>query len=149
MAEQNLKQHEADALIAMEKRRLDATRHDFGGNVSKLSVDLQSLDGREAFVLDLWKGSLSIGKRKHQVRGHKTIILVRLDLGGAPHRNPDGVAVPCPHVHRYREGWGNKWAEPIDPAVFTDPADATRTLAEFLAYCRVTEPPIIEMGMLP
>ena len=37
--------------------------------------------------------------------------LLRLDFGSA-HRNPDGSYLDCPHLHRFREGAGDRWAEP-------------------------------------
>ena len=53
MADTNLTQAEANALIALEKRRVDTTEWnypDFGGRVT---VPLVSVDGRESFLLDL------------------------------------------------------------------------------------------------
>ena len=35
---------------------------------------------------------------------------MRLDLDGPPHRNPDEAEIPCPHLHIYSEGFGDKWA---------------------------------------
>jgi hypothetical protein len=37
---------------------------------------------------------------------------MRLDLDGPPHRNPDDEEIPWPHLHVYREGYGDKWASP-------------------------------------
>jgi hypothetical protein len=36
------------------------------------------------------------------------VVLVRLDLGGAPHRNPFDEEIGVPHLHLYREGFGDK-----------------------------------------
>ena len=46
----------------------------------------------------------------------------------------------------YREGFGDKWAYPIPP-VFSDTNDLYTTLGEFMQYCNVTRPPIIERGL--
>jgi hypothetical protein len=49
MADLNLTQTEADALIAMEKHRVDDDRHDFPMGGESLVLPLQSLDRREHF----------------------------------------------------------------------------------------------------
>ncbi|HEY7442131.1 MAG TPA: hypothetical protein VH701_06920 [Vicinamibacterales bacterium] len=55
MADINLTQEDADALVAMEKHKADDTVYEYG----------------------------------------------------APHRNPDDEEIPCPHLHLYREGYGD------------------------------------------
>lgn len=40
-----------------------ATPPEFRGNVTKLSVDLQSVDGREAFVLDFREAGFDVPER--------------------------------------------------------------------------------------
>ncbi|KJU85379.1 prophage protein [Candidatus Magnetobacterium bavaricum] len=42
----------------------------------------------------------------------RKIILLRLCFGGHPHRNPDDTEISSPHLHRYREGYADKWAYP-------------------------------------
>jgi hypothetical protein len=63
-----------------------------------------------------------VSKCTYQERYAVIEILLRLDIDGPPHQNPDGVDVPCPHLHVYREGYGAKWAMPL-PADFTNPSD--------------------------
>lgn len=75
------------------------------------------------------------------------MVLVRLDLGGAPHRNPDDEEIPAPHLHVYREGYGHKWAIPVPPDRFRSPDDVWVTLEDFLRFCNVTRPPQIERGL--
>ena len=67
-------------------------------------------------------------------------------LGGPPHRNPDGEEIGTPHIHVYREGYGDKWALPL-PADFRSVADLGTTLDDFLRYCNVTRPPRIQKGL--
>jgi hypothetical protein len=86
-------------------------------------------------------------KVKMQNRGRQVVVLVRLDLGGAPHRNPDGEDIPVPHLHVYREGFGDKWAVAVPADQFTATSDVWRTLDEFLRFCNVTQPPHIERGL--
>ena len=71
------------------------------------------------------------------------MVLVRLDLGGPPHRNPDGEEIGTPHIHVYREGYGDKWAFPVLGNRFRALADAWTTLEDFFRYCNVTRPPLV------
>lgn len=82
-----------------------------------------------------------------QNRGRQVVVLVRLDLGGAPHRNPDDTEVPAPHLHIYREGYGDKWAIAVPAEHFRDTGDRWATLEDFLRYCNVTQPPRIDRGL--
>lgn len=147
MAEINLTQAEAEALIAMEKHRTSEARSDFPMGGEALSLPLESADRREQFVLDLSRGRIDLGKVKMQTRGRQVVALVRLDLGGAPHRNPDDAEIPAPHLHVYREGYGDKWAIPVPAAHFRDPRDVWTTFEDFLCYCNITRPPHIERGL--
>ena len=38
-------------------------------------------------------------KGRYQNRARNVVVLLRLDFGGAPPRNPDGSELPCPHLH--------------------------------------------------
>lgn len=147
MAEIVLTQTEADALIAMEKHRADDKRYDFPMGGESVSIQLLSADRRENFMLDLSRGRIDFLKVKMQNRGRQVVVLVRLDLGGAPHRNPDDEEIPTPHLHIYREGYGDKWAIPIPAEQFRDLDDIWITMEDFLQYCNVTKPPYIEKGL--
>jgi hypothetical protein len=147
MAEMNLTQAEADALIAMEKHRANEERSDFPMGGQSVVLPLQSPDRREQFLLDLSRGRIDMLKVKMQNRGRQVIVLVRLDLGGAPHRNPDDEEIASPHLHVYREGYGDKWAIPVPPDRFRNVADVWTTLEDFLRFCNVTQPPHIERGL--
>ncbi len=145
-SEAQLSQAEADELIALHK--VGRGRYDFV-KTDKLRVPLQSVDGRETFTLDLWRSGRIVLKRTHQLRGRRSIGLVRLDLAGPPHKNspPGEERVPCPHLHIYREGFGLQWAFPVDPADFRDLKDPVATLADFLGFCQVVDPPDIQIGL--
>lgn len=147
MADMKLTQAEADALIAMEKHRATEDRSDFPMGGQSLVLPLQSADKREQFILDLSRGRIDLLKVTMQNRGRHVVVLVRLDLGGAPHRNPDGEEVPTPHLHIYREGYGDKWAVPIPVDRFRDVNDVWTTLEDFLQFCNITQPPHIDRGL--
>lgn len=146
MPDIHLTQSEADALIAVEKHRLDEEHYNYptGGS---LVVPLQSADKREQFFLDIRHGRIDLLKGKYQTRARQVVALVRLDFGGAPHRNPDGEEIGSTHLHIYREGYGDKWALPIPLADFPRIGDLWGTLDDFLRYCRVTVPPHIDRGL--
>jgi hypothetical protein len=143
----NLTQAEAEALLAMEKRRVDDHAHNYPGLGGDIRIPLTSHDKRENFFLDISRGTISLSKGKYQNRARHVVILARLDFGGAAHRNPDDQEISCPHLHLYREGYGAKWAFPLPAESFTSPEDLWQTLIDFMRYCHIIEPPIIIRGL--
>lgn len=103
MPEINLPQTEADLLIAMEKVLVDKELYDYPGLGGQISIPLMSKNKRENFVLDISRGRIDLSKGTYQNRARQIVILVRLDFGGRPHRNPDDQEVSSPHLHIYRE----------------------------------------------
>ena len=148
MADISLTQAEADALIAMEKHCVTDDRTDFPMGGESVVLPLQSADRREQFLLDLSRGRINLKKVKMQTRGRQIIVLVRLDLGGAPHRNPDGEEIPVPHLHVYREGYGDKWAMPVPTDQFLAVPDVWMTFEDFMRFCNITRPPNVKQELL-
>ena len=136
-------QGEADALLKMAKYRCDDLRHQFPISGGSLRVLLRSKESHEHFGLDISRSRIEMRKNTFQKRARKNTVLVRLDLGGSPHRNPDGVEILCPHIHLYREGYGDKWAYEL-PKEFSDLTNIRKTLEEFFEYCNIVEEPYIE-----
>lgn len=147
MSDFNLTQAEADALFALEKRRIDETIWTFPGLAASLSIPLASTDGRENFTLDLRRGRIDLGKGTYQNRGRQVIVLARLDFGGQPHRNPDGAEIGSPHLHLYREGYGDKWAFQLPPQLAAEANHPWRLFEAFLKFCNVVEAPTFERGL--
>ena len=143
----DLPQAEADALLAMAKRRKEKVAYRLPPHRGKLVVPLEDLDGREAFLFDIARGGISLERRTYQTRARQIVILARLDYG-PPHRNPDGEEIGSPHLHLYREGFADKWASPVPAAHFPNIADPWRTLFDFLTFCNVVELPEIERDLL-
>ncbi|MCS1412283.1 MAG: hypothetical protein M2R45_05489 [Verrucomicrobia subdivision 3 bacterium] len=108
MANTLLTQAEADALFALDKRRVDDKPWDYTGLGGAITIPLLSTNGREPFFLDLRRGRVKLAKGTYQNRARDVVILARLDFGGTPHRNPDGEEIASPHLHVYREGFGDK-----------------------------------------
>ena len=143
----DLTQSEADNLRLMEKRRSDDTQWDYPGMGGGLSIPLTSLDGREQFILDVRKGRANLSKGSYQNRARRVVVLVRLCFGGMPHENPDGVTVGSPHLHLFREGYGDKWAYPLSGDDFVDVNDQWQTFQDFMRFCKIVEPPNVRPGL--
>jgi hypothetical protein len=127
MADINLTQEEADNLMAMEKRAADEKDWRFPPPGERVAIPLTSLDRRESFVLDAARAQIKLAKATYQNRERAVIVLMRLDLDGSPHRNADGEEIPCPHLHIYREGYGDKWAIPAPLATYPNTPDLFST----------------------
>jgi hypothetical protein len=137
-----ISQAEADYLIKMEKIKVDDQSYQFPQMKGKLIIPLLSRDGRNKFMLDINISRLTI-KATYQNRSRITIILVRLDLTSGKHTNPDGQVIEGSHMHLYKEGYADKWAIPV-PKHFSDMTDFHLTLEEFMGYCNIVDPPLIQ-----
>lgn len=104
-------------------------------------------DRREQFLLDLRRGRIDLAKGTYQNRARQVVVLARLDFGGAPHQNPDGGEIASPHLHLYREGYGDKWALPAPGDRFVNLSDPWQMLEDFMRFCNIVEPPIIRRGL--
>ena len=147
MAAGDLPQADADALLAMEKQRVNDSVRKFPDRGGVLVIPLTSVDLRENFLLDVRRGRVDIAKVTYQNRARSVVVLARLDLAGAPHRNPDLTEIATPHLHLYREGFGDKWAFPVVAADFPHPSDPWATLHDFMRYCKIVAPPKIQPGI--
>jgi len=117
-----LTQTEADALVAMEKT-FERRRTITIPPSTDQTHELIGSDQRERFLFDIWRGTFRISKVRYQTRGRRVIVLIRLDIDGAPHTNPDGTKIDGAHLHIYREGFEDKWAYPIEPTEFSNVID--------------------------
>lgn len=143
MPDINLTQSEAEELMDMEKIRTDDQQYVYPTPGNSICVPLTSVDERENFLLDASRGRIDLAKVKYQNRSRQIVVLVRLDLGGSPHRNPDGEEVSVPHLHLYQEGFGDKWAIAVPADNFSNPSDIFRAMDDFMSYCNITQPPFI------
>jgi hypothetical protein len=137
-----LTQQEADALFALEKHYMGEEQFDFPSFGGSLRVPLFSAGKKEEFMLDITRSHIELQKNTLQTRARKTIILARIDIGGPPHRNPNGEEIQCPHLHLYKQGFNDKWAVPL-PEIFSNPSDGLQTLTEFMDFCTIVTKPII------
>ncbi len=140
----SLTQQEADFLIRLQKKFESDDLLILGNTSLNYERTLVSLDGREKFSLDVWRGSLNLKKYKLQNRTRSVEILVRVDIHGAPHKNPDGMIIPCPHIHIYREKYGDKWAYPLSNYKFRDPDNIIVTFEDFAKICNIVKYPDVQ-----
>ena len=140
-----LSQSEAETLLFMEKCRIDDATYTFPGLGESLKILLKSKNQFEEFVLDINRGRIALRKNTFQIRTKQIYVLARIDIAGAPHRNPDGKEIACPHIHIYRQGADDKWAEPLPPK-FSDPENAWQVLEDFMDFCNISKKPIIYRG---
>ncbi len=125
-----LTQSEADALIRMKKNFSQPRTISVPAGKDE-TYELIGEDKKEHFLLDLWRATLRLSKVKYQTRGRKTIVLVRVDVDGSPHTNPDGKTIGGSHIHLYREGYEDKWAYPLNPKDFSRPGEIRQTFEDF------------------
>ena len=85
MADLEITQSEAEALIAMEKHPFSDERYEFPLGGRFVVIPLQSADKREQFLLDISRGRIDLGRGKYQDRARQVVVLIRLDVGGTPH----------------------------------------------------------------
>ena len=138
-----LTQNEADGLISIPKRFISSNPISIPPGEDE-SHELTSYDNREKFLLDVWRGTIRLSKVKLQTRTQTIYVLVRLDIDGSPHTNPDGQKIGGTHLHLYKEGYGDKWARAVDPKEFQNLSSIKQAFEDFLRYCNITESPAFQ-----
>jgi hypothetical protein len=147
MADMHLTQAEANALIAMEKHRVNSDSWEYPSFGGSIRIPLSSADKREDFYFDIRRGKIDLLKGTYQNRARNVVVLVRLDFGGQPHRNPDEEEIASPHLHLFREGYGDKWAMSVPANDFPRMSDLSQTLNDFMRFCNIVQPPFIQRGL--
>ncbi|MXW32187.1 MAG: hypothetical protein F4Z62_03645 [Rhodothermaceae bacterium] len=128
-----LSQDRADSLIMMPKRPANNQICDYPSGGSRVNIPLVSLDKTESFFLDISTSRVNFAKRKYQNRV-ETIVLVRLEINGTWHRNPDGTMVGPSHIHVYREGYGARWTFEVPNNEFMYVNNPRKTFLDFMDY---------------
>ena len=148
MADTFLTQHEGDTLFGMKKIVKNQKLLRMPASGGALDIRLQSKNRKEDFVLNYTQHAINLSKRNHHLRARSIIGLVRLDLDGPPHKNPDGQEIGPRHVHLYRENFGLKWAYDIPNDKFSNLENDIQTLKDFMAYCNVISMPELQKTLL-
>lgn len=97
----SITQKEADYLFGLKKIRDTDKTFNFPFSGDKIILPFTSSDRKEKFLFDISRGSIKITKATYQKRGRKSIVLRRLDVDGAPHRNPESEIVPLGFLEPY------------------------------------------------
>lgn len=135
-----LSQKEADSLIEILKEIRDQGQvFTFPQPGEYKKIEVVSTDGKHVFIVDVnRKGSVNIYKKcTIQSRYQKDVPLLRLDINGPDHTNPDGETICGSHLHIYREGYGDKYAFPVPPSI-PNTDDLIQALIDFLKYFKTT-----------
>jgi len=135
----DISQSVANFLIKL--RKVPVAKNDYrfpNQQYCKLNIPLKSEDGRHNFMLDINRNKINLSKVTYQNRTRTNVVLVRLDLNGAPHRNPDGNEISGNHIHIYKEGFNDKIAEEL-PKEFENIKnnDIKQFLKTFMQYCNI------------
>lgn len=147
----------------MPKRLTKSEAINFANAGESMTLALESMDRRTAFLLDInRKGRIKLSRCTLQERYRTVDILARLDLGGSKHTNPKIDTPPLdilkkhngrtfevdePHFHIYVEGYDARWAIPAAEAGFNQTTDLVLALRDFLTHCGVQEVPTIQYPM--
>ena len=143
-----LAQEVADYLIDLEKKIINTTTITFPTTNDITTLEAISIDEKEKFLLDInRKGTFKLTRCTYQTRYRVENILVRLDIDTKPHRNPDNKKISPTHIHIYKEGYGLRWAYPLEEFknyTFTNTKDFFQTFSEFCGFCNVKKLPFIQ-----
>ncbi|MDP3465474.1 MAG: hypothetical protein Q8R86_06855 [Sulfuricurvum sp.] len=129
-----------------------------------LTIELLPLNEHyenEIFNLDINRKYLALSKRTFQTRVQQTIVLRRLDFY-AGHRNPTISFVPKnigsdilelmkkyenikfekeTHIHFYIDGYGERWAFPVNEFSLFSSTSLYEQAKEFCKYCNIKDIP--------
>ena len=112
----------------------------FPAPTEQLIIEAESNDNnRDKFKFYInRKGKYNLKKCTYMSRYKNTHDLLRIDIEGPAHDNPDGSTVECPHIHIYREGYNLAWAYPLQKIINTDSENLLQVLIDFFEYNKVT-----------
>ena len=113
------------------------------------------------YLFDVNRGRMELKKVTLQNRMQKTIILLRLDVGGPPHSNPpiheqeSGEVLYGTHMHVYSEEFGDSMAYKLNHPILKkinpkfdfnkfNTEDHIELYKSFLEFCRVENSPVIQ-----
>ena len=145
--ELELTQAQADALLRVGKIFLDKSSI-VVNRPFNFRRDLQSVANQEdKFYLNVSQTSIEFSKYSTTTRFF-SIPLARACISeDAIHENPDGEMIRGPHIHIYKEGYNDCFAEPLEKHGFTT-TEIANFLDEFLKYCFIEKIDIVDQRIL-
>jgi hypothetical protein len=136
-----LEQDDVDYLLGLIKE-LSINSINFPNPGEHIELPIQSIATKDKFIIDVnRKGTINIKKCTFQTRYQKSVVLLRIDIEGSPHTNPDGQSIQCPHLHIFREGYGTSWAFPLSKYIPTKVDDLIQVLIDYLKYNNINNVP--------
>lgn len=141
--EPDLSQDMADFLIDTPKIPLDPDiKVPFFPGVNA-EIDFKGTVTDERFRVIVQRSGINPRHAKYELMAGRSLVLLRFEIEGPPHFNPgEDEPVLCPHLHRFREGYGDRWAEPA-MGLFGDSENLLACLHGFLRYCNAVQVPPI------
>lgn len=92
------------------------------------------------FILSIYRGNIEPERFSINLRFRDTNdCLLRLDINGGPHTNPDGTITPTNHIHVYENSYNPKcsYAYPISIDDFPNIKNLYYTTESFLTYTNI------------
>jgi hypothetical protein len=136
-------QKEFEILLAYKKRFKEDEQIDL--YLPEWQREIVSVESTDTFILNYRRGTINFEKYTFNNR-NPVIVLLRFDSLGR-HTNPDsdGRSFSGPHVHIYREGFGDKIAFPVSEIGLSETdLKGEDVLPIFLRYCNVLNLPSIQ-----
>ena len=132
---------EAENIIAMLKKMVERYLM-LPESGEKKDYKIETLDNKYEFVLNVSRTSrIKEKKCTYIVRTKDTgINLLRLDVNGPPHKNPDHTIIDCPHLHVFKEEFEDRnlpYAIPFE----VDSEDLSEACIKFLKKFNVIDIP--------
>ena len=112
--------------------------------------DINTLFNINDLHIEMFRGSKNPKKVSYKLLYKRMFNLIRLDMYGTRHINPDGkiFETNTPHLHIYDEIHKDKWAYSV-PLEFSNTEDIIQTFKDFLSFLKVinvSEIKIIHQG---
>jgi hypothetical protein len=105
-----LEQWHADQLLHMPKVYSRTMTVELAPGVHD-DYPVESSDGNEHFLFDVYRSLRNPRKASFELRYGRVYVIARLCTSASHlHTNPDGSPIGSPHLHEYREGENDKWA---------------------------------------
>lgn len=99
-----------------------------------LKIEVEDENRNENFIIDVNRKGASLKITKCTFQTRHLIPIIRIDIDGPPHPNPDGTIIPCPHIHLYKEGYNLRIAYPLEKEMIADTNNLLEILIRFLEY---------------
>lgn len=103
----------------------------------KAQINIYDSSKREKFIVDINRSGKFEDKATIQTRyvTGGNVVIIRLDINGPEHENPDGNIIERNHIHIYKEGYDTRYAYNLSSFHLTYFKNITDFLCLFDDYC--------------